>query len=123
MVLKSYAKINLTLSVNKRLMNGLHDLQSIFCLINLFDKIEIKKNFNQSNDKINFYGPHSKNLNNSYNSVKKVLNIMRKRKLISDFYSVKTYKNIPKFSGFGGGTSNAATVMKFLLKKKIKKNL
>ena len=43
MVLKSYAKINLTLSVNKRLMNGLHDLQSIFCLINLFDKIEIKK--------------------------------------------------------------------------------
>ena len=42
MFLKSYAKINLSLSVNKKLMNGFHDLQSIYCLIDLFDKIWIK---------------------------------------------------------------------------------
>ena len=45
MVLKSFAKINLTLSVNKKLANGFHDIQSIFCLIDLHDKISIKKNF------------------------------------------------------------------------------
>ena len=32
-------------------------------------------------------------------------------------------KNIPVFSGLGGGTSNAAFVLKFLLKKRITKNL
>ena len=43
MVLKSYAKINLFLSVNQKLSNGFHNIQSIFCLINLSDKIFIKK--------------------------------------------------------------------------------
>ena len=37
---------------------------------------------------------------------------MRKYKLISDFYSVNIYKNIPVFAGLGGGTSNAATIFK-----------
>ena len=43
MVLKSYAKINLTLSVNKKLKSGLHSIQSIYCLINLHDRIFLKK--------------------------------------------------------------------------------
>ena len=32
-------------------------------------------------------------------------------------------KNIPVFSGLGGGTSNAASVLKFLLKGKVSKNI
>ncbi len=44
MVLKSFAKINLSLLINKKLDNGLHDIQSLFCLISLFDTISIKKN-------------------------------------------------------------------------------
>ena len=43
MVINSYAKINLSLIVKKRLNNKLHDLQSIYCLIDLKDKISIKK--------------------------------------------------------------------------------
>ena len=43
MVVKSYAKINLSLTVCKKLNNGLHNIQSLFCLINLFDEISIKK--------------------------------------------------------------------------------
>ena len=44
MVLKSYSKINLSLLVNsKNQKNGLHNIQSYFCLINLKDKIKIKK--------------------------------------------------------------------------------
>ena len=43
MVIKSYAKINLSLNVSKRLNNGLHEIQSLFCLVNLFDEISIKK--------------------------------------------------------------------------------
>ena len=43
MIFKSYAKLNLTLSVNKKLKIGLHSIQSIYCLIDLYDKISIKK--------------------------------------------------------------------------------
>ena len=43
MMLKSFSKINLTLNVNKKLSSNLHNLQSIFCIVNLSDDIEIKK--------------------------------------------------------------------------------
>ena len=52
MILKSYAKLNLTLSVNKKLKIGLHSIQSIYCLIDLYDKISVKKIKNVNSDKI-----------------------------------------------------------------------
>ena len=52
MVLKSYAKINLTLSIDKKLPNGFHNLQSIFCLVDLFDKITIKKLYKKKKTKL-----------------------------------------------------------------------
>ena len=73
MVLKSYAKLNLSLSVNKKLKNGLHNIQSIYCLIDIYDKIFIKKSKNKNSDQIVFTGPFSKDVNESNNSVKKVL--------------------------------------------------
>lgn len=121
MVLKSYAKINLSLKINRKLSNGLHDLQTIFCSINIFDKIFLKKLSNAKKDKITFKGPYSKYIKDKNNTVEKVLNIMRRNKLISNFYSVKIFKKIPVFAGLGGGTSNASTILKYLTKKKIKK--
>ena len=43
MVLSSYAKINLNLKVNFKNKNNLHEIQSYFCLIDLTDKIKLKK--------------------------------------------------------------------------------
>ena len=43
MVLSSYAKINLSLKINSKRKDGLHETQSYFCLINLADKIKLKK--------------------------------------------------------------------------------
>ena len=117
MVLSSNSKINLNLLVNSKKKSGLHNIQSYFCLINLKDKIKIKKIKGKS-DKINFTGPFSKLINKRDNSVKSVLILLRKLKLISSCYSVMVKKNIPIFAGLGGGTSNASTVMKYVLKKK-----
>ena len=58
MVFKSYSKINLTLKVNSKKKNGFHEIQSFYCLINLFDKIKIKKK--KKKDKIIFKGPFAK---------------------------------------------------------------
>ena len=55
MILKSFSKINLSLRINKKLKNGLHDIQSYFCLINLYDKILIKKTKGKK-DKVKFVG-------------------------------------------------------------------
>ena len=47
MIIKSYSKINLTLKVNSKSKNGIHEIQTLYSWINLIDKIsivEIKKN-------------------------------------------------------------------------------
>ena len=123
MVLKSFAKINLSLLVNRKLPNGMHDIQSAYCLINIFDLINIKKIKNSKKDKVSITGSNSKFVSPSQNSVGKILILMRKFKLISSYYDVKIYKRIPVFAGLGGGTSNAASVLKFFIKNKIKDKL
>ena len=122
MVLKSFSKINLSLNINSKLKNGLHDIQSYYCLINLFDKIKIRK-IDKKKDKVVFFGPFVKHIKKSNNSITNLLKLLRKLKLISGYYSVNVIKNIPVFSGLGGGTSNAASVLKFLLKGKVSKKI
>ena len=122
MVLKSFSRINLSLSVNKKLKNGLHEIQSYYCLINLSDKISIRK-IKQKKDKILFKGLFVKHIKKSNNTIQNLLRLLRKLKIISNYYSVIVVKNIPVFSGLGGGTSNAAFILKFFLKGKISKNL
>ena len=121
MVLKYFAKINLSLSVHKKLPSGMHDIQTIFCLVNLFDKITIKKIYRKNIDEVIFKGPQAYQIKTNDNSIVKILRKLREKKLISSFYSVKIEKRIPISAGLGGGTSNAATIMSFLVKKKIKK--
>ncbi|MDB9752504.1 4-(cytidine 5'-diphospho)-2-C-methyl-D-erythritol kinase, partial [Pelagibacteraceae bacterium] len=116
MILKSFAKINLSLNVNKKLKNGLHDIESYYCLINLFDKIIIKKN-NKKKDIVKFQGRFSKHINKKKNSVLNTLSILREQNIIDNYYSVKIHKNIPVFAGLGGGTSNAACLTKYFIKK------
>jgi len=123
MVLKSYAKINLTLSINNKLKSGLHNIQSIYCLIDLHDKMFLKKIKNKNFDQVSFAGPFSKDINKTNNSVKKVLKVMRKNKIIYDYYSVKVNKKIPVFAGLGGGTGNAATLFNHFAKKKFNKKI
>ncbi len=122
MVFNSYAKINLTLNVNFKCKKDLHEIQSYFCLIDLADKVKIKKN-NVEKDKITLKGPFAKFVKKSNNSILYLLKLLRELKLITDYYSVTIIKNIPVFAGLGGGTGNAAFTMKYLLKKKINKKL
>jgi 4-diphosphocytidyl-2-C-methyl-D-erythritol kinase len=122
MSLNSHAKINLTLKVNYKNKNNLHEIQSYFCLIDLADKIKIKK-IKKKKDKILFKGPFAKLVNKSNNSILSLFTLLRKLGLISNFYSVTIVKNIPIFAGLGGGTANVATILKYLFKRKIRRSL
>ena len=123
MILKSFSKINLSLAVNRKLKkNGLHDIQSYFCLINLYDLIKIRK-IKGRKDTVKFQGKFAKFIKNKSNSIIKVLKILREKGLISECYSVLVNKRIPVFAGMGGGTSNAVCLIKYFTGNKINKNL
>ena len=86
MVIKSFSKINLSLSINRKLKkNGLHDIQSYFCLIDLFDQIKVKK-IKGGKDIVKFEGKFAKYIKKRSNSIIDILSILRKKKLISNYY-------------------------------------
>ena len=116
--LKSFAKVNLFLKVGKIYRNtNLHNVQSLIFLIDLHDQIILKKN--KKKDKIKFTGQFKKNIAKS-NSIKKTLSLLRKKGFIDKKkkFDINIKKNIPVFSGFGGGSSNAASIIKYFFKKK-----
>ena len=122
MVIKSYSKINLSLKVNSKPNNGLHQIQSLYCWIDLSDRIKIIK-IKRNKDKIIFKGPFANLIKNKNNTIRVLLKKLRILKLISSNYSISITKNIPVYGGLGGGTSNAAFLLKYLLKNKLNKNL
>ncbi len=120
-MIKSFCKINLSLKVLKKLKIGLHDIQSNTMLLNLHDTLKVKK-FHGKKDIIIFKGNFKKMVNKSKNSVSDTIRILRKKNLIKkeNKYKIIVNKKIPVFSGLGGGTSNAAFLIKHLTKNKIK---
>ena len=115
--IKSYSKINLALNVIGK-TTSLHKIESIIAFINLYDEISIKNITNKSH-KIKFIGKFSNNIS-SNNTVSKLLKIIDKDKLLkATKLEIIIKKNIPPEAGLGGGSMNAATILKFLVKKKL----
>ena len=106
-IINSNAKVNIGLKVLKNREDGYHDIVTVFQEINLFDIISISKkskgcDFNSNttwlmNDKTNLCVI-------AYEAMKKKFDI--------DGVDIDLTKNIPKGSGLGGGSSNAASIMK-----------
>ena len=116
--IKSFAKINLALNVTGK-TSKLHKIESLVAFIDLHDLILIKK-INSKNHQIIFSGKFSKNIS-LINTVSRLLGILDEKKLIRHKFLVKIKKNIPQKAGLGGGSMNAASILKFLIEKKIVK--
>ena len=111
--IKSYAKINISLGILSKLKSKIHKIESLFSFIDLHDEIFIKK-INSKNHKIIFYGKFSKGIfkNNTISTLLKLLD----KKLCGQKYLIKINKKIPCKSGMGGGSMNASSILKFLVK-------
>lgn len=114
--IKSHAKINLAINVLGK-KNSLHKIESIISFLDFHDKILIKK-IDSKNHKIKFIGKFSSGIK-SKNTVSKLLEIIDKKKLLKNKYEIIIKKNIPTEAGLGGGSMNAATILNFLIKKKM----
>ena len=123
-MIKSHCKINLFLKILNRNNKGFHNIQTTTMLLSLCDKISIKR-INKNKDEIIFTGPFKNNINSKTNTVIRTLSLLRSRKFINNNnkYKVKVDKQIPVFAGLGGGTGNAATIIKYFFKKKISPKL
>ena len=121
--IKSYCKVNLSLRVINKLDNGYHNIMSFITFCDLHDVILISKIKNLK-DKIVFSGKFKKGINRNKNTVTKLLNLLRKNKLLKNqAFKINIKKNIPHGSGLGGGSSNAANLLNFLnIKMRLKLN-
>ena len=114
--IKSYAKINLALNITGKNLR-LHKIESIVGFVTLHDVILIKK-IQSKKHMISFKGKFSKNISKK-NTISKLLKVLEKEKLLTSHkFEIKVNKNIPSKSGLGGGSMNAANILKYLIKKK-----
>ena len=115
--IKSYAKINIALNITGK-GSSLHKIESIIAFISLHDDIFIK-NIKSKKHIVKFYGKFSKNISKK-NTVSKLLELLDKKNLLNKKkYLIKVNKRIPNKAGLGGGSMNAANILKYFIKKKI----
>ena len=101
------AKINLGLNVLSRRSDGYHEIESVFLPIDLYDKIKITPS---EKDKISTEGidiPESK----TGNLCLQALKLLRKDYKFP-FLHIHLHKVIPIGAGLGGGSADAAFVLK-----------
>ncbi len=114
---KSFAKINLAINITGKSLS-LHKIESIISFLDLYDLILIKK-INSKNHKVKFNGEFSKNIRKK-NTVSKLLSVLDKKNLLKNQkFEIIIKKNIPSEAGLGGGSMNAANILKSLIKKDI----
>ena len=115
--IKSYSKINLHLGILGKIKSDLHKIESLIIFSDVFDLISVKE-INTKKHRIFFYGNFAKKVPKK-NTISSLLNLLDKKNLLKGRkYLIKIKKNIPTKSGMGGGSMNAATILRFFLTKK-----
>lgn len=109
MKLLSPAKINLYLYVNPTKTSTHHEIVSVMYPLEFFDVIDLKI---IDIDDINITFSGFSLPKKEENIVYKVLKLLKEKYNITQGFNVHIEKNIPIFSGLGGGSSNGATVLK-----------
>ncbi len=114
MDIKAYAKINLSLDILKKREDGYHLLDTVMQSVDLYDVISVTKN---KNCQINISSNISNIPTDSKNTAYKAAQLVMEHSKISNMgVSIHIHKNIPSMAGLGGGSADAAAVIKALIK-------
>ncbi len=106
--LKAPAKINLGLSILKRLSPGYHEVKFIFQQVSLFDRIHLKE---IKKDEIKIICNDKSIPLNKINTVYQAALLIKRKMKIKKGIQIKIDKQIPTSAGLGGGSSNAAQTL------------
>ena len=107
--IKSYAKVNVGLQILNQRPDGFHNINTVFQELDFYDTIKLKK----KDSGCEFYS-NVKWLNNDSTN----LCVLAFEKLSEEYdiggISINLVKKIPSGGGLGGGSSNAAAILKGL---------
>ena len=106
---KAFAKINLTLSVGEKRKDGYHDIDSVMHSISLHDKITLEKSGEISLSVTKGCAPSGQG-----NLMWKAAELFFAETGISGGVRMELEKYIPAQAGLGGGSSDAAAVLRGL---------
>ncbi len=106
--LKAPAKINLGLSILKKLSSGYHEVKFIFQQISLFDRINLKE---IKKDEIKVICNDKNVPLDKVNTVYQAASLIKRKMKIKKGIQIKIDKQIPTAAGLGGGSSNAAQTL------------
>lgn len=113
MVVFPNAKINIGLHVTRKRADGYHDIETVFYPVTGFnDVLEVIENKDGAEDTLNETGLTT-DTSMDDNLVIKALKLMRRMHPIPPL-KIHLHKNIPSGAGLGGGSSDAAFMLRLL---------
>jgi len=110
MKILSPAKINFFLHVRGKRPDGYHELFSLMCRINLFDKITLQIG-DTHEDGVEIYCSHPEVPADATNLAYQAARLFQSRLNTAEGIKIHLEKHIPVGAGLGGGSSNAASVL------------
>lgn len=105
---RAYAKINLSINVINRRLDGYHNIDSIMLPINLYDEIEIEIS-DEDSYCCNIDLPYDE-----HNIIYKCVELMRSEFDLTNHYHICVTKNIPACGGLAGGSSDGAATLRII---------
>ncbi len=106
---RAYAKVNLALHITGVRDDGYHTLDSIVVFTDVYDKLIIQRTKKSG---LSLNGKFSEFLSIEKNSILKVLELYRNK--IPYHLFINLEKNLPIGAGLGGGSADAAAVIRFI---------
>lgn len=117
-ILEARAKINLFLDIISKRDDGFHNIESAFHTIDLKDVIVIEEMDTKIDKELDFSvtttGTFALEDTGESNIVYKVCKYFEQNLGLKSKYKINIEKNIPVGAGLGGGSSDAAAIIKFL---------
>lgn len=107
---RSFAKINLGLEVTGRLPNGYHELKTLFATVSLHDTIDIAARRGGISVRSDHPGVPCNETNLAYRAAAAMQRLSGRKRGVA----IVIHKRIAVGGGLGGGSSNAATVLRAL---------
>ncbi len=105
------AKLNLFLRIVGRRSDGYHDLQTVFRILDWGDSVRLRL---RDDGRIARQGPSAAGVAEADDLMVRAAALLQKEANIAQGVDIAIEKRIPSGGGFGGGSSDAATVLRVL---------
>ncbi|MFL2769617.1 MAG: 4-(cytidine 5'-diphospho)-2-C-methyl-D-erythritol kinase [Rhodospirillaceae bacterium] len=114
MKIQAAAKVNLTLHITGKRNDGLHLLESLVGFTSITDQITLTE---ASATSVTVFGPEAETLlNEKYNLAERAADLAREQTKSLKGVRISLEKNIPVAAGMGGGSADAAAVLRGCLR-------